>query len=357
MNFMTVFGPGFFLVLLCVATGFGQNKTEEWFVADKMVGCAEGASQKCLVVREVKSKEWKYFDGAIRGFRFRDGYTQRIRLRVTPRRNVPAEETPATDYRLLRTVSRSRTDGNTIEEAQRQMQNQTSLMLGGKKWRITEIDGAAVETNQATVEFDAKKKRFGAKICNAMSGNFESNGASLKFSKIIGTMMACQEPLTSTEARFQKAIVKVTRGEQSGDDLVLLAGDSPVMKLTAGSGEDAATAKNLAGGKWTVREIEGEKIAPSDQAPFLQFDQEKMTYAGFSGCNRLMGKYEMNGDALKLGGAAMTRMACLGAERQQLETRMTRSLEMVNRHEIKDGVLRLYEGEKLLLTLAPSEGM
>lgn len=244
----------------------------------------------------------------------------------------------------------------TVEAVSRSSQSQTSLDLGGRKWKITEIEGAKVEIDEAIVEFDAGRKRYAAKICNGMSGGYESNGSSLKLESPIGTMMACAEPLSSTEAAFQGAVAKITRGEQSGDELTLLAGDAVIMKLNAGSGR-AKIGGALEREKWAVVEIGGRKVAASDRPAFLQFDRERMTYSGFSGCNRLMGKYEVNGRAaIKLSGSAMTRMACLDDEGQKLEASMTGALTKINRHTIRNGVLRLYAGTKPLLVLKPVAG-
>lgn len=341
--FLTIFS----LVLLFGSDAFAQSRTEEWFVADRTADCTGVAPQKCLVVRRTDSTDWSYFYGSIRGFRFRDGFTQKIRVLITPRRNAPPDAS-AFEYRLLRTVSRSRTDGNTLEEALRQMQNQKPLALGGEQWTIVEIEGKPLKA-AATMRFDEKERRFGAKICNGMGGTYEQKGSSLKFSNVIGTMMACMEPIQTTEIRFRAVIEKITRGERQGDTLVLFGGNTPVLKLSAAAATDIN--KPLETTKWAVLEIEGEKIAAKGQVPFLQLDKEKMMYSGFSGCNQIFGKYETRGSRLDFSGGGMTRRACLDPEAQRIERRMTAALGMIDRYEIKNGVLSLYDGDKILLKL------
>lgn len=340
-----------FIVLFAVSV-FGQSKTEDWFVADKMVNCTGSAPQKCLVVRKTDSPDWMYFYSTIQGFKFRENYTQKIRVRITPRKNAP-QDASAFDYRLIKTLSRSKTDGNTLEEAQRQMQNQKPLMLGGRKWMITEIEGTKVEAGKATMQFNEKEKSFGAKICNGMGGNYELSGSNIKFSKMLGTMMYCGEPLQPIEDKFKSAIEKVRRVEQNGNTLTFFAGNKAVLKMTAET--DTGINKPLEGTQWLLLEIEGEKIMPKGQTPYLQFDKEKISFAGFGGCNRIFGQYEVIGNKLKFGSVGMTKMACADSQIQIIETRMIEVLRKINRYEIKNDVLNLYENNKILLKLMPLE--
>lgn len=342
----------FSLLGLFGATVFGQTvKTEEWFVADKQVECRGVTPQKCLVVRQADSADWKYFYSAIKNFKFRDGYTQKIRVSVAPRRNVPADAS-ALEYRLVKVLSRSKTDGNTVEEAQAQMKNQKPLTFDNRKWVLTEIEGAAVENVKATMEFDEKEKRFGAKICNGMGGSYEQTGANIKFSSVIGTMMACDEPIQSTENRFRRAVEKVTRAARNGDSIVFYNGNQAVLKLSAET--NVGINQPLEATKWALLDIEGEPLDLKGEVPYLQLDKEKMTYAGFSGCNGIFGRYETSGvETIKFSGGAMSRRACLSPEAQAAETKISEALRKINRYENKNGVLSLYAGDRLMLKLTP----
>ncbi len=353
MNLTAKFLVMFSFVFLFGVTVFGQNRTEEWFVADKMIDCKGVALQKCLVVREVNSSDWKYFYGTIRGLKFRENYTQRIRVRISPRKNAP-QDVSVNDYRLVKTVSRSRTDGNTIDEARNLMQNQKSLDLAERKWTVTEIKGEKIESGIAVLQFNGKDKSFGTKICNGIGGNYELNGLNIKFTGIVGTMMYCGEPLQPIEDKFKKSIEIVTRGEQNGNDLMFFAGNKPVLKLTAETAN--AMNKPLEETKWALLEIGNEKIQLKGQIPYLQFGDEKKMYSGFSGCNRMFGKYETNENSINFSEGGMTRMACLDSEVQKIETGMTQALGKVNRYEIKNGALSLFDGDKVLLKLMSFTG-
>lgn len=214
-------------------TVFAQSSTQEWFVADKTVDCTGVAPQKCLLVREATAREWQLFYGQIKGFKFRENYTQRIRVKVTPRKKTPADASSLA-YKLVKVVNQSKTDGSTSEEARRQMtEANPPAFLIGQKWILKQIDGAKVESNNAFIEFDGQNNRFSARVCNRISGSFTLSGTNLKIGNSISTKMACAEPLNSMETTFLNALEKVTRVEQDGDTLTLFAGNTPLLQFKA----------------------------------------------------------------------------------------------------------------------------
>lgn len=339
-----------FLLIFSVSAVFAQKiRTEDWFVADKQVDCVGVAPQKCLVVREAASADWKYFYSSIAGFNFREGYTQKIRVQMTPRQNVPADAS-ALNYKLVRMLSRSKTDGNTLEEAKAQITNAKTGVLTGKTWTLTEINGTYSGFNRAYIEFTDKDKRFTARICNSIRGNYQQVGDDIEFSKFISTRMGCPESAHTVERNFMDAMVKVTRFEQTDDSLILYASDLAVLKLSAVA-ETTSTVKTLTNTKWVLTGIQGEKINPKSITPFLLFDKGKKAFSGNSSCNNIFGKYEADDSNLSFSGAGMTRMACLAPENQAIETGMVAALKNINRYEIRNSVLNLYQDDKVLLRL------
>lgn len=343
----------FITIFSGLAFGQGSVRTEDWFVADKLVDCAGVGRQKCLVVREVNSKDWQNFYGQIKDFRFRENYTQKIRVRITPKRNVAADDS-ALNHRLVRVLSRSKTNGNTLEEAQRQMANQSSADFTRQKWTLTEINGRAIEGNKPTLQFDEKEKRFGIKICNGIGGNYSLNGSNIRFFDIISTMMACPEPVMGNEIKFNDAMKKATRFEQKGGSLTFFAGNRPVLRFVA-ENQAGLPNKTLEKTRWILTNIGAKQISPKAPLPYLQFDKENMRVAGLAACNRITGGYAVKGDSLDFGAIAMTRMACIDPEKSQIERDFTQSLEKVNRYEIKNGTLSLFNGNTLLLEFMPTE--
>lgn len=106
------------------------------------------------------------------------------------------------------------------------------------------------------------------------------------------------------------------------------------------------------GGEWNVTNLNGKTITPSDETPFLGFDQAKGTIYGFSGCNRLTGTIDLqkfaNGkpDFSHMG---MTRMMCPD---DTYEREFMSALDKVKTSEVKDGEILLKDAKgNVLITL------
>ena len=64
--------------------------------------------------------------------------------------------------------------------------------------------------------------------------------------------------------------------------------------------------------QWTLIELDGEALkALSRGPPTMTLASKDKRMSGFAGCNRMMGGYELDGNALKFSGMATTRMACI----------------------------------------------
>ena len=67
-------------------------------------------------------------------------------------------------------------------------------------------------------------------------------------------------------------------------------------------------------GEWNIIEVNGSKIAPGESRtlPFIAFDTATGRVSGNSGCNRMMGSFDVNAKpgSLELTGMASTRMMC-----------------------------------------------
>jgi heat shock protein HslJ len=107
----------------------------------------------------------------------------------------------------------------------------------GKKWRLTEVNGAAVKTTKAYIELDRETKRFsGDGGCNRIAGVFEINGTNIKFSQAISTRMACiDNEVQQIETEFLKALNAVTRFEIQADVLRLYQDDQPLLTFSSDS--------------------------------------------------------------------------------------------------------------------------
>ena len=96
---------------------------------------------------------------------------------------------------------------------------------------------------------------------------------------------------------------------------------------------------SLAGSEWGV--------AGSEQ--YIQFREGRV--AGHSGCNRFTGGFVQNGEALKLGPLASTKMAC-APERMAQELAWFQMLDKVRGYEATHLVLKLKAADgKVIATL------
>jgi Heat shock protein len=70
------------------------------------------------------------------------------------------------------------------------------------------------------------------------------------------------------------------------------------------------TAVNLTGTEWSLEELGGNGVMANSKATLAFPEAGKV--AGNGSCNRFTGKAEVNGNAIKLGPLASTRMMCQG---------------------------------------------
>ncbi len=95
---------------------------------------------------------------------------------------------------------------------------------------------------------------------------------------------------------------------------------------------------------WKLISIDGQpivtKVPPEDA--HLVLTEETNRAAGYSGCNRFSGGFELDSERLAFGPLASTRRACV--DTMELEASYFGALERVDRFEIVERELRLYGG-------------
>ncbi|MDB5203864.1 MAG: hypothetical protein JWQ27_3273 [Ferruginibacter sp.] len=100
--------------------------------------------------------------------------------------------------------------------------------------------------------------------------------------------------------------------------------------------------------KWMVSEIDGELIAPSNDAKQANLLLANGRFSGSTGCNSMSGTYTLSGDHdIKFGAAMMTRMACAGPN---TEAKFMAAFNRINKWEISGDILMLFENKTKLLT-------
>jgi len=96
--------------------------------------------------------------------------------------------------------------------------------LVGPAWIAEDIaGGGAVERARATMVFDGQGRVSGSSGCNRYTGGYRLDGASLRFDRMAGTMMACERPaLSDQERRFHAALAEVRSWRIESGMLALL---------------------------------------------------------------------------------------------------------------------------------------
>lgn len=143
--------------------------------------------------------------------------------------------------------------------------------------------------------------------------------------------------------------------EEAGRDLTILT--SRVMP-EAEADDPASTPgeETLTGVRWRLAELFGQpaRVFADQPEPHLIFLPEgagKGRIGGSDGCNRILGRYEREGDAVRFLDLGATMMLCPdGAEQASA---YAKALREANAWRLTEHRLKLYQGDRLLAVFAP----
>ena len=113
----------------------------------------------------------------------------------------------------------------------------------------------------------------------------------------------------------------------------------------------AAPAAALEGTEWRLVDIGGQPSpagADSTRHPGFTLLAEGRKVQGSAGCNRMTGTYQLDGQKLKFGPLATTRMACPD---MQTETAFLKALQATTRYEISGSSLMLFGADTAVARL------
>lgn len=140
--------------------------------------------------------------------------------------------------------------------------------------------------------------------------------------------------------------------------LLLLCMTTSITALTScGSSKNALSLTQLSG-EWNIIEIEGQSVvpAPGQTFPFIGFDTTNGKIHGNSGCNRLLGGFDVNAQpgTINLQGVGSTRMMCPD---MKIEDGILKTLSQITRYKkIDKANIGLYgSSKKPLLVLQKKE--
>ncbi len=98
----------------------------------------------------------------------------------------------------------------------------------------------------------------------------------------------------------------------------------------------------LLGTTWTAIEIDGQAIdgVESQRRPNILLSSDGNRVSGSTGCNRISGTFAQEGNTLRFGALAMTRVACV-PDRSATENAFTAAMEATASHAIENQTLEL----------------
>ena len=129
----------------------------------------------------------------------------------------------------------------------------------------------------------------------------------------------------------------ITHGASTNVDIVL----EPVQAAQA-------SGAHLEDTEWTLIEVAGMLVHKGDgPEPNFTLHAADKRMSGSSGCNRLVGSYELSGDSLHFKPMAMTRMACQEALMKQ-EQALEKAFAATTSYKLVGATLELRDAERVL---------
>lgn len=128
-------------------------------------------------------------------------------------------------------------------------------------------------------------------------------------------------------------------------------GASPSPDSSASVVPETQVPAALEGTEWRLVDIGGQPSpAGADSTPHPGFTllAEGRKVQGSAGCNRMAGRYQLDGQKLKFGPLATTRMACPALP---TETAFLKALEATTRYEVSGSSLTLYGADTAVARL------
>src|SRR4029079_19513948 len=182
--------------------------------------------------------------------------------------------------------------------------------LDGTKWILRSylVDSTLTlvpDIEYADAEFDANRvSGFGG--CNRYDALYRTGGRTLFITDPASTLMACVEPSMDFETA-SLALLGQSRFYTARADTLTIFGPGGQTLLVY----DAAPANPLLG-RWVVDSYSN---APGSVVAVLPGTELDVVFgigsvAGFAGCNQFSGTYGTNGNVVRIGQLATTRLAC-----------------------------------------------
>jgi heat shock protein HslJ len=230
---------------------------------------------------------------------------------------------------------------------------QPDVTLEGVEWELEGYIGPDDELMDvppevlATANF-ADSRVSGSTGCNRYGGSYTiADDGTLSISEVVSTMMACLPEADAVERALLASFDRTVRAHLGVDRLSLIDADGRELLRFR-----PAVAPPLVGTEWVaiginngrggvVSALEGARVTAN-------FDDEGRV-AGSGGCNRFMATFEVDGDTIRIGPVAGTRMMCVEPEGvSEQEASYVAALERASTWTIREGRLQLRDADGAL---------
>ena len=218
------------------------------------------------------------------------------------------------------------------------------------RWKPIEANGEKIVVTNAYIDITQGERRFtGNTGCNTMSGAITMGRSNITIRPAIMTRRACKLMAGSiAEDTFIEALKAAVRYSQRGSFLTLYnRRGRAVLKFQAVTDE---TSDELANTKWYLESISSRPRLTPAKDVFVQFNREKGSAGGNSGCNSFGGSYSTRGRSIAITEVISTMRACIEDRKMEVERELFDGLKKANRYTVSRGKLSLYQNSKLLLT-------
>lgn len=235
--------------------------------------------------------------------------------------------------------------------SQGQMEKRSDLI--GTSWQLVKFHGAGDNTvlpddkSKYTITFGTDGKVTARIDCNSGAGTWKSPGPNqIQFGPLALSVAICPPGSLHNQIVEHWSLMK---SYSFRDEHLFLS-----LKDHAGAYEfePVASAASRIGGKWILAEVNGNAFT-NDRA-YINFDAQSKRFSASGGCNDIGGRYQVDDRKIKFSELTTTLIACKNNEAHRLEGYLMNRLGEVTDFEIKGGTLRLYVGNRPILTFKAS---
>lgn len=190
--------------------------------------------------------------------------------------------------------------------------------LSGRYWKLVEVEGKPVSKEggnngkEAHIKFLEDNRVSGTGGCNSFFGSFElGEHRRIRFNQIGATQMACVN--MEIDAAIYRVLEKTDNFSLNEDTLTLnRAKMAPLAKFIAVDKKE----ENVLNGDWELNYISGPRITFEglypNKKPTLTISLPDTMASGSGSCNRFRTAISIDGNNIRFGEVASTRMYCEG---------------------------------------------